>query len=150
MNFRRGASREEPEINLIPLIDLFLVIIIFLMVTTTYSKFSELQITLPTANAEKALQRPAEINIAVSRDGQYAIDGKRLDLGGGKAAGADDSAAVLAEALKAAASGKTEPILIINADGQATHQSVVRVMEAARLADMSQITFATQNASAAR
>lgn len=149
MNFRRGASREEPEINLIPLIDLFLVIIIFLMVTTTYSKFSELQITLPTANAEKALQRPAEINIAVSRDGQYAIDGKRLDLDG-KAAGADDSAAVLAEALKAAASGKTEPILIINADGQATHQSVVRVMEAARLADMSQITFATQNASAAR
>src|SRR5260221_9042336 len=103
MNVRGGARREEPEINLIPLIDLFLVIIIFLMVTTTYSKFSELQITLPTADAEKALERPTEITVTVTRDGQYAIDGKRIDLS------PDNVAVGLADAIKAAASGKPSP-----------------------------------------
>lgn len=139
MNFRRGASREEPEINLIPLIDLFLVIIIFLMVTTTYSKFSELQITLPSADADKAVSRPAEINVAVTKEGQYAIDGLKVNVHDGASAAAD-----LAEALKTSAAGRKEPIIIINADAQSTHQSVVNVMEAARLAQLSQITFATQ------
>ena len=78
MNFRKGAARDEPEINLIPLIDLFLVIIIFLMVTTTYSRFTELQITLPTADAEKAQQRPAEIDVGVTATGTYTIDGNHL------------------------------------------------------------------------
>lgn len=144
MNFRRGASREEPEINLIPLIDLFLVIIIFLMVTTTYSKFSELQITLPTADADKSLQRPAEINIEVTQDGHYAIDHQRVNVGDAASAAAD-----LAEALKVAAANRKDPIIIINADALSTHQSVVNVMEAARMAQLSQITFATQTTSAA-
>ncbi len=142
MNFRKHGKREEPEINLIPLIDVFLVIIIFLMVSTTYSKFSELQITLPTADAEKSVERPNQITVAVGSDGRYALDGYTLQ---GK------SAATLAEALRATAtklkgagSGK-DPVIVINADAQATHQAVVNVMEAARLADLSQITFATQN-----
>jgi biopolymer transport protein ExbD len=139
MNFRRGASREEPEINLIPLIDLFLVIIIFLMVTTTYSKFSELQITLPTADADKALQRPAEINIGVTQDGHYSIDNQLIPVRDASTASAD-----LAEALKSAAANRKDPIIIINADALSTHQAVVNVMEAARLAQLSQITFATQ------
>ncbi len=139
MNFRRGASREEPEINLIPLIDLFLVIIIFLMVTTTYSKFSELQITLPSADADKAVTRPAEINVAVTKDGHYAIDNLRVNVRDEASAATD-----LAEALKASAVGRKEPIIIINADALSTHQSVVNVMEAARMAQISQITFATQ------
>ena len=67
MNLRGVRTRDEPEINFIPLIDVLLVILIFLMVTTTYSKFAELQITLPTADAEKAPQRPAEIDIAVTQ-----------------------------------------------------------------------------------
>jgi len=137
MNFKKGTSREEPEINLIPLIDLFLVIIIFLMVTTTYSKFTELQITLPTADAEKAPTRPAEIDIAVTQDGRYTVDGKRLasgDTGG------------LADAIRSSASGKKDPVIVINADAQSTHQAVVNVMEAARTAQIAQITFATQAA----
>ena len=72
MNFRKGRGREDPEINLIPFIDVLLVILIFLMVTTSYSKFTALQITLPTADAEKALDRPFEINVAVDAQGRYA------------------------------------------------------------------------------
>lgn len=135
MNFRRGAGREEPEINLIPLIDLFLVIIIFLMVTTTYSKFAELEITLPTADAEKAQIKPAEINVAVSADGRYAIDGTTMNFHD-----VDD----LAQALKSAAAERRDPVVVIAADAQSTHQAVINVMQAARLAQISKITFATQ------
>jgi biopolymer transport protein ExbD len=135
MNFKKGSHREEPEINLIPLIDLFLVIIIFLMVTTTYSKFAELQITLPTADAEKAQQRPAEIDVAVTQDGRYTIDGRPLSA---------RDANGLADAMRASAGTRKDPVIVINADAQATHQSVVNVMEAARSAGIAQITFATQ------
>jgi len=137
MNFKKGTSREEPEINLIPLIDLFLVIIIFLMVTTTYSKFTELQITLPTADAEKAPTRPTEIDVAVTQDGRYTVDGKRLAAG---------DTAGLTDAIRASASDKKDPVIVINADAQSTHQAVVNVMEAARAAQIAQITFATQAA----
>ena len=137
MNFKKGISREEPEINLIPLIDLFLVIIIFLMVTTTYSKFAELQITLPTADAEKAPQRPSEIDVAVTADGRYVVDGRQV---------AARDAVALGEAIRASATQRKDPVIVINADAQATHQSVINVMEAARAAQIAQITFATQTA----
>ena len=78
MNFR-SRWKEDPEINLIPLIDVLLVILIFLMVTTTYSKYAELQINLPTADAEKQADRPNEINITVNAQGQYTIDRKPLE-----------------------------------------------------------------------
>ncbi len=137
MNFKKGAHREEPEINLISLIDLFLVIIIFLMVTTTYSKFAELQITLPTADAEQAPTRPAEIDVAVTQEGRYTVDGRQV---------AARDAAGLTEAIRASAATRKDPVIVINADAQATHQSVVNVMEAARTAQIAQITFATQTA----
>lgn len=136
MNFKKGTSREEPEINLIPLIDLFLVIIIFLMVTTTYSKFAELQITLPTADAEKAPQRPVEIDVAVTQEGRYTVDGRQV---------AARDAAGLSAALRASAASRKDPVIVINADARATHQSVVDVMEAAKAAQIAQITFATQS-----
>ncbi len=78
MNFRKGQGREDPEINLIAFIDVLLVILIFMMVTTTYSKFTALQITLPTADAEKALTRPFEINVIVDAQGRYAINNTRV------------------------------------------------------------------------
>ena len=74
MNFQRFQAREPLEMNLIPLIDVLLVILIFLMITTTYSKYAELQINLPTADAQKQLERPNEINITVSTSGQYTIN----------------------------------------------------------------------------
>lgn len=139
MNFRRGQGREDPEINLIPFIDVLLVILIFLMVTTTYSKFTALQITLPTADAEKAMDRPFEINVGVDPQGHYAINNAQVS--------ASDAASLAAE-LKTAASGKGEsikdPVIIINADATATHQSVINVLEAARLAGFEKVTFAAQ------
>src|SRR5271166_3079758 len=74
MNLRAGRTREEPEINFIPLIDVLLVILIFLMVTTTYQRVSELQITLPEASADPMQQRPKEINVGVDVQGRYVID----------------------------------------------------------------------------
>ena len=125
MNLRATRSREDPEINFIPLIDVLLVILIFLMVTTTYQRVSELQITLPEADADAAKQRPKEVNIGIDRDGRYVVDRNVF---------AFTTPQALADVLKRAAGDAKDPVLIINADGQATHQSVVRVMEAARLA----------------
>jgi biopolymer transport protein ExbD len=136
MNLRAVRQREDPEINFIPLIDVLLVILIFLMVTTTYQRFSELQITLPEADADTSKQRPKEVNIGVDREGRYVIDKNVFPF---------TTPQALADALKRAAGDGKDPVLIINADGQATHQSVVRVMEAARLAGLVHITFATQS-----
>ena len=145
MDFRRGQRREDPEINLIPFIDVLLVILIFLMVTTTYSKFSELQITLPTADAEKALEKPFEMNITVDAKGNYTINGNPI---------AFQSVGGLAEDMKIAArlgpdgqpraENAPTPVIIVNADQFAMHQQVINVMEAARLAGYDKLTFAAQ------
>ena len=138
MNFRRGRGREDPEINLIPFIDVLLVILIFLMVSTTYSKYTELQITLPTADAEKALERPHQINVTVDAKGSYTVDNVRVPF---------HNVAGLADALKTAAKaagGTGNPIVVINADQFAMHQMVINVMEAARLAGYDKLTFAAQ------
>jgi biopolymer transport protein ExbD len=137
LNFNRRVGREEPEINLIPLIDLFLVIIIFLMVTTTYSRFSELKINLPTADGAQSDAKPQEIDVDVDSKGNYSVEGTRVTA---------TSAADLALALNQAKAKKgKDPILVISADAQTTHQSVINVMEAAREAELPQITFATKN-----
>lgn len=135
MNFRRRGHREEPEINFIPLIDLLLVILIFLMVTTTYSRFSELQVSLPQAEGKAEEKKNTELRVEVSRSGDYLVNGRRPD---------DKSVAALAKLLQTLSSGKQSPVVIISADAQATHQAVVSVMEAARVAGLSQLTFATQ------
>ena len=137
MNLRGSHPREEPEINFIPLIDVLLVILIFLMVTTTYQRVAELQITLPEADAEQMKQRPKEIIVAVDAHGRYEIDKTLFQF---------STVPALAEALKRAAGDAKEPIVIINADANATHQSVIHVMEAARQAGLIHITFATQRA----
>lgn len=140
MNFRKGKTREDPEINLIPFIDVLLVILIFLMLTTTYSRFTELQLTLPVANTEQMRDRPREVNVAVSADGHYAVNRTAL-----QGRGVND----LAAALQTAAQAGGESILIISADAMAPHQSVITVMEAARRVGLSQVTFATQSSGAA-
>ena len=136
MNFQRGKQREEPEINLIPMIDVLLVILIFMMVTTTFSQFSELQINLPTAQADKPEEKPAMVNVAVDASGHYAVNGKAF-------AGKNVDGLAL-ELKRAAGSATPEPVVIISADANATHQAVISVMEAARQAGLSRITFATQ------
>ena len=141
MNFRKGQGREDPEINLIPFIDVLLVVLIFLMLSTTYSKFTELQLTLPVANVEQQRNRPQEIIVSVAADGRYAIN---------KTALADTSVAALTQGLAGLAQNGPDSVLIISADATAPHQAVISVMEAARRAGLSQITFATQSSSTER
>lgn len=137
MNFRKGKMHEDPEINLIPFIDVLLVILIFLMVTTTYSKYSELQITLPTATAESVPERLREITVTVDASGNVAVDGRRIRY---------DDPAQLAEEMKKQVQEPAKekgPVVVVSADGAARHQTVINVLEAARLAGLDRVTFAT-------
>ena len=137
MNFRRGQTREEPEINLIPMIDVLLVILIFLMVTTSYSNFAQLQINLPQAAGEQDVATAGKpINVAVDASDHYAVNNVRAPFNG---------VAEFSEVLRKAAGGQDDPTIIINADAKATHQSVISIMEAARIAGFGRITFTTQN-----
>jgi biopolymer transport protein ExbD len=134
MNFRKPRP-EEPEINLIAFIDVLLVVLIFLMLSTTYSKFTELQLTLPSANAEQLKDRPAEIIVSVAADGRYAVnrqavEGRNVD--------------VLSAALSAAAKDQKDPVIIVSADATAAHQTVINVLDAARRAGLPRLTFAAQ------
>ena len=135
MNFRRKSSLEDPEINFIPLIDVLLVIIIFLVVSTTFSKFSELKINLPIAEANQSKDKDDSINIIITEDGQYSINEKKIEA---------VSLEKLVAELKAESNGKTDMPVIINADAMTTHQSVVDVMEASRLVGLNRITFSTK------
>jgi biopolymer transport protein ExbD len=139
INFR-GQRPEEPEINLIPFIDVLLVILIFLMLSTTYSKFTELQITLPVADADQARDRPKEIIVAVAADGRYAVNKKPVD---------GRSVEILTAELSAAAAGNPDMVLIVSADATVAHQSVINVMDAARRAGIAKLTFATQSSAGA-
>ena len=135
MNFRRGSFGEEPEINLVPFIDVLIVIVIFLAVTTTYSKFSELQINLPTADASRPAERPNQVNVGVSASGQYMVNRTAVTF---------TTREAFANELRRAAGGVADPVIIINADANATHQAVIHVMEAAQTAGFGKITFTAQ------
>lgn len=137
MNFQRGRLQEEPEINLIPMIDVLLVILIFLMITTTYSKYAGLEINLPTADAQQAQEQANEINVVVDLQGDVTVN---------KSAVGGRDVEAISLALKRAAGAAKEPVVIISADAKATHQSVIDVMQAAQLAGLSHISFATQSA----
>lgn len=153
MNFRK-RWRDEPEINLIPFIDVLLVVLIFLMLTTTYTKFTEMQLRLPVADADAQREYPKEIVVSIGPDGQYMVN-KQVVSG--------NSVDVLAKALSqistqmkgqlaeqtsaetpSQGASPQEVVLIINADANARHQAVIAVMESAKRAGLSQITFATQ------
>ena len=139
MNFRKHRI-EDPEINLIPFIDVLLVVLIFLMLSTTYSKFTELQVNLPTAEADKPRERPAEIIVLVTADGRYAVNRKALD---------GRSVELLSAELGAAASALKDPVVIVSADATAAHQAVINVLDAARRAGLARLTFAAQTGAGA-
>ncbi len=136
MNFHRSRRDDEPEINLIPFIDVLLVVIIFLLLSTTYARYSELQINLPTADADRLKERPEEILVSVAADGRYAINREPME---------GRSTELLAAALRGAAGTRGErAVVIVSADALAAHQSVINVLDAARRAGLSRLTFATQ------
>ena len=133
MNFRRSFSADEPEINLIPLIDILLVILIFLAATTSFQRYQQLNVSLPQASAQAISGEP--LRLAISQDGLYALDAILIDSA---------SVADIATALARASQGQDDPVLLINADAQAPHQAVITAMQAARQAGISQVSFATQ------
>ena len=137
MNFRRGSQEDELEINFIPLIDVLLVIIIFLVVSTTFSKFSELKINLPTAEAIPQDKDLDKVYIVFTSDNQYFINDVQIT---------DNTIAGILEELKNLKSkfNNDLPTVIINADAMSNHQSVINVMEAARLSGLNKVTFATK------
>ena len=135
MNFQRGKRHEDLEMNLVPLIDVLLVIIIFLVISATFARTNELQINLPTAEANASQEKPLMIEVAVDAGGQYVVNGKRL---------ADTSVTGIGAALQVAVNNGKDPTIVINADANTTHQSVINVMEASRVAGYTHITFATQ------
>ena len=139
MNFRRGRPRDEPEINLVPMIDVFLVVLIFLATSTTFTRFSELQINLPQASAEAQPDRPVQINVAIDATGRYLVNRQPVVFGNPEQFG---------QALRKAGGEAKEPVIVISADAATTHQAVVNVMDAARLAGYPQITFTTQGSGA--
>ncbi len=139
MNFQQRRGPDEPEINLIPLIDVLLVIIIFLMLTTTYNKSSGIEINLPTADAREQAETPNEVDVAVTASGQILVN---------KAALNTSDVAAISEALRRAVGDNKDPVIIINADAKATHQSVVDVMQAALSAGYPRLSFATQQPAA--
>ena len=139
MKFRRPLD-EEPELNLVPLIDVMLIVLIFLAVTTTYSRYSELRLQLPSAQANPTDTRINEIVVGVSADGRFALDKTVLP---------NTEPEAVAQVLSQAAQGLSEPMVVIHADAQTPHQAVVDVMEAARLARLSRISFVTERAGSA-
>ena len=148
MDFRNRSHRSastEPEINLIPFIDVLLVVLIFLMLSTTYSKFTELQLKLPTADTQAAKDRPNEIIVTVNSAGNYSVN--KVPVAQRGVLALTSALTEANNALGSAVAGK-EPVVIISADAQATHQAVISVMEAARQTGLNQITFATQKTGA--
>jgi biopolymer transport protein ExbD len=136
MQFRKGPRRDQPEVNLIAFIDVLLVILIFLMVSTTFSKFSALRVSLPTAAANPQASLPRTVTVAVDADGRYAVDNRRV--------AAHDASSLAAE-IREASKSNPDCVVEIHADAMATHQSVVNVMEAARLAGLQKLSFSTRH-----
>jgi biopolymer transport protein ExbD len=136
-----GATPVEPEINLIPFIDVLLVVLIFLMISTTFTRYQELAITLPTANGNESQAEVKQIHIAVSRDGRFAVNGKVIDR-------SQLSSALTQLSGQSSQSGQKEGIsslqVNIDADARAPHQAVMSALEAARDANLSNIVFSSQ------
>jgi len=134
MNFR-PQREEDVDVNLTPLIDVVFLLLIFFMVSTTFVRESEIELTLPEASAE-VQEKPAEtIEIAIDKDGRYFVNGNAL---------INTQLATMRQALREARPADSEPVVIISADANATHQSVITVMDAARQAGLNRITFPTK------
>lgn len=135
----KAGQQNPPEINLIPFIDVLLVILIFLMISTTFTRYQELSITLPSAEGAASNSKPKDISVAISSDGRIAINGKR--------AAVNELGQALTSAATQAGKSDNGPMIIIAADGKAPHQAVMQVMEAARNANLPNVVFATQSKS---
>ena len=135
MKFRR-QSQQEVSVNLTPLIDVVFLLLIFFMVSTTFTRETELQIDLPEAEGTEAEQETDRVQVEISADGVYSINGQRLD-------GVERDA--LSERIKSVAEGNTDLPFIITADADARHELVVRAMDVAGSLGFTGLSISTQN-----
>jgi len=140
-SFSLGTSpvSAEPEINLIPFIDVLLVVLIFLMISTTFTRYQELAIILPTANGSESVADNKQVHIAVSRDGRFAINGKVTDR-----SQLSSALTQLSNQSGSTIEGDSNIQVNIDADAKAPHQAVMSALEAARDANLSNIIFSSQ------
>lgn len=134
MNFRPNR-RDEVDLDITPLIDVVFLLLIFFMVSTTFEHNSEINITLPSSSKEITEAKPNAVNVGLDSEGNVYINDKAL---------VNAQMETIKIALSDALVGLNEPPVIISADANASHQSVVRVMDAARQLGLVKITFATQ------
>lgn len=131
----RPRRRGETEINVVPLIDVMFMLVIFFVVSTTFERRSEISIRLPEASEEQAQPESRVVEVTVDADGRTWINGVAL---------VNSQLRTIREALRGAARGLDAPPVVISADQEAAHQSVVRIMDAARQVGLVHITFATR------
>jgi len=134
MNFR-PRKKDDVELNVTSFIDVVLLLLIFFMVSTTFGKKSEISITLPEASDVSVTKAPDTINITLDAQGRVFVNDAPL---------VNAQSTTIREAIRSVASGLADPVVIINADAETTHQAVVRVMDAARQLSLNRITFSTR------
>jgi biopolymer transport protein ExbD len=132
----RKFRREEISVNLTPLIDVVFLLLIFFMVTTTFRDESEIEIDLPQASNEPMEQVGNPLEVVIDREGRYYID-KNLVI--------NTQLDTLKRALRKAKGERENPPVIISADANAPHQSVVTAMDAARQVGLLRMSIATRN-----
>ncbi len=135
MKFRRNPQAAEFTVNLTPLIDVVFLLLIFFMVTTSFSQESRLAINLPEADAGSPEQAEPRIDVVVDRDGGYLVNGRRL---------ANNSLAALVSALESEAGGDRDLLVVLAADADARHQAVVTAMLGIERAGLSRLHVATR------
>ena len=138
------SDRKEDEtlINLTPLIDVVFLLLIFFMVSTTFSKESQLRIKLPESSEEPVEQEQVQfLEIEINKDGVFAVKGPGDDAAQELL---NTSRETLRRALVKATQGSTDVVTVIRADRKTPHESVIRAMDVSRKLDLTNITFATQ------
>ncbi|MGD8559919.1 MAG: biopolymer transporter ExbD [Gammaproteobacteria bacterium] len=133
MNLQQ-QRKDDLDVNITPLIDIVFLLLIFFMVSTTFERESEIDVTLPEAAIDAPQEQNEVIEITISSDGVFFINGKRV---------INKQVSTIKQALLKVANGREDPPIIISADANATHQSVVAVMDAARQLGFVHLSFAT-------
>jgi biopolymer transport protein ExbD len=128
----RGRRRDHVEISLTALIDVVFLLLIFFMVSTTFDRFSELQIVLPEADGEVAAEQRDTLELVIDADGRYYIDRNQV---------LNSGIETLMRALRSAMGDNTDQPLVINADARTPHQAVITAMDAARRIGLVQVSF---------
>ncbi len=134
MNLRSHRKEDEPEVNMTSLIDVVFLLLIFFMVSTSFDRHARLKVSLPEASAKAVLTQGKQIVLTIDASGKYYINDRQV---------INTSLATLKQALAKILNGKKDQTIVLRADGQSTHQSVVRAMDAVSQLGITRLSIAT-------